>query len=97
MAKQSLALILSFFSASKYIAGFGLNFFTNFELPIKLKSFLCIEFLNEYNIAFILFVDVDESKANFIFSFLQNKIKFLTPGLNLSWFFFKVIIEYFSF
>ena len=89
MAKQSLALSLSFFSASKYIAGFGLNFFTNFELPIKLKSFLCIEFLNEYKIAFILFVDVDETKANFIFSFLQNKIKFLTPGLNLSWFFLR--------
>ena len=67
-----------------YIAGFGLSFLTNFELPIKLKSFLLIEFLNEYKIAFILFEDVEETKAIFIFFFLQNKIKFLTPGLNLS-------------
>ena len=66
-----------------------IDYFTNFELPTKLKSSLFIEFLNEYNIAFILFVDVDETKANFIFSFLQNKIKFLTPGLNLSWFFLR--------
>ena len=84
MAKQSLALSLSFLSASKYIAGFGLNFLTNFELPTKLKSFLLIEFLNEYNIALTLFEDVDDTKANFIFFFLQNKTKFLTPGLNLS-------------
>ena len=79
------------------MAGLGLNFLINLELPIKLKSFLLIEFLNEYKIELILFEDVDVTKANFIFSFLQNKIKFLTPGLNLSWFFFKVIIEYFSF
>ena len=84
MAKQSLALSFSFLSAIKYIAGFGLNFLTNLELPTKLKSFLLIEFLNEYKIAFILFVDVDVTKANFIFFFLHNKIKFLTPGLNLS-------------
>ena len=84
MAKQSLALSFSFLSASKYIAGLGFNFLTNLELPTKLKSFLLIEFLNEYKIEFILFEDVEETKANFIFSFLQNKIKFLTPGLNLS-------------
>ena len=57
MAKQSLALSFSFLSANKYIAGFGLNFLTNFELPIKLKSFIFIEFLNEYKIEFILFED----------------------------------------
>ena len=84
MAKQSLALSFSFLSANKYISGLGLNFFTNFAFPIKLKSLLLIEFLNEYKIAFILFKDVEETKANFIFFLLQNKIKFLTPGLNLS-------------
>ena len=84
MAKQSLALSFSFLSANKYISGLGLNFFTNFAFPIKLKSLLLIEFLNEYKIAFILFKDVEETKANFIFFFLQNKTKFLTPGLNLS-------------
>jgi len=84
MAKQSLALSFSFLSANKYISGLGLNFFTNFAFPIKLKSLLLIEFLNEYKIAFILFKDVEETKANFIFFLLQNKIKFLTPDLNLS-------------
>ena len=84
MAKQSLALSFSFLSANKYISGLGLNFFTNFAFPIKLKSLLLIEFLNEYKIAFILFKDVEETKANFIFFFLKKKIKLLTPGHNKS-------------
>ena len=71
------------------MAGLGLNFLINLELPIKLKSFLLIEFLNEYKIELILFEEVDERKDNFIFSFLQNKIKFLTPGLNLISFFLR--------
>ena len=54
------------------MAGLGLNFLINLELPIKLKSFLLIEFLNEYKIELILFEEVDETKANFIFSFLQK-------------------------
>ena len=68
MAIQSLALSFSFLRANRYISGFGLNFFINFELPIKLKSLLLIEFLKEYKIAFILFEDVDETNAIFIFS-----------------------------
>ena len=48
MATQSLALILSFLSANKYISGLGLNFFTNFAFPIKLKSLFLIEFLKQY-------------------------------------------------
>ena len=84
MATQSLALSLSFLRVNRYISGFGLNFFTNLEFPINLKSLLLIEFLKEYKIAFILFVDVDETNAIFIFSFLHREIKFLTPGLDLS-------------
>ena len=63
MATQLSALSLSFLSANKYISGLGLNFFTNLAFPIKLKSFLLIEFLKEYKIAFILFMDVDETNA----------------------------------
>ena len=80
MARQSLALSLSFLSVNKYISGLGLSFFTNFEFPIKLKSLLLIEFLKQYKIAFILFADVDETNPIFIFSFLHKEIKFLTPG-----------------
>ena len=83
MAIQSLALSFSFLSVNKYISGLGFNFFTNFAFPIKLKSLLLIDFLKQYKIAFILFEDVDETNAIFIFSFLHKEIKFLTPGLNL--------------